>query len=198
MFRRKTFWIVIAIIVLIPILALAWWLGSPLLRSTTVEEGFPMSAGAVVPEGVTQAEVEQVMDTMSKVDQEMSEDMSSEMETAERIKTGALRDADSFHKGSGQVTVYRQPDGSHLLRFENLDVTNGPDLHVILSAHPNPSSQGDIKAQSYVDLGKIKGNKGNQNYEVPTGVEVGGMQSVIIYCKPFHVIFSVAPLQETG
>ena len=48
----------------------------------------------------------------------------------------------------------------------------------------------------YVDLGKLKGNKGNQNYEIPDDVDIASMRSVTIYCKPFQVIFSVAPLQD--
>ena len=44
------------------------------------------------------------------------------------LETGSFQDADSFHKGSGQATIYRGSDGSHLLRLENLNVTNGPDL----------------------------------------------------------------------
>ena len=50
-----------------------------------------------------------------------------------KLKTGNFRDADSFHRGSGQATIYRGPDGSRVLRLENLDVTNGPDLHVIIT-----------------------------------------------------------------
>ena len=117
---------------------------------------------------------------------------------AVRLKIGELKDADSFHKGSGQAIIYRGPDGSHLLRLENLSVTNGPDLHVLLSPHPDPQSSGEIKQPGYVDLGKLKGNKGNQNYEIPAEVDVSIQGSVIIYCKPFSVIFSVAPLQDVS
>ena len=55
---------------------------------------------------------------------------------AAKLKTGSFRDADRAHKGSGQATIYRGPDGSHVLRLEDLNVTNGPDLHVILTPHP--------------------------------------------------------------
>ncbi len=115
-----------------------------------------------------------------------------------KLKEGNFRDADSFHKGSGQATIYRGPDGTLLLRLENFNVTNGPELHVILSPHPNPQSQSDLKAPGYVDLGKLKGNRGNQNYTIPNDVDVGAQGSVVIYCSPFHVIFSVATLQDAG
>ena len=50
----------------------------------------------------------------------------------------------------------------------------------------------------FVDLGKLKGNRGNQNYEIPDGVDVAAQGSVVIYCMPFHVIFSVASLRDAG
>ena len=115
-----------------------------------------------------------------------------------KLKTGSFRDQDSFHKGSGEATIFRGPDGSLLLRLENLRVTNGPDLHVILSPHPDPGDQGELKGPGYIDLGKLKGNRGNQNYEIPDEVDVAATGSVVIYCKPFHVIFSVASLEDAG
>lgn len=115
-----------------------------------------------------------------------------------KVKAGSFRDQDSFHKGSGQATIYRGSDGALLLRLENLNVTNGPDLHVILSPHKDPGNQGDVKAPGYIDLGKLKGNRGNQNYPVPNDVDVAAQGSVVIYCVPFNVIFSVASLQDAG
>ena len=118
--------------------------------------------------------------------------------SAVALKTGDFQDQDRVHKGKGQATIYLGPDGSHLLRLENLDVTNGPDLHVILTPNQNPKSQGDVKNTGYVDLGKLKGNRGNQNYTIPDDVDVAIQRSVVIYCKPFHVIFSVAQLKDVG
>lgn len=187
--------LVIGLIVLVPVAALAWWLGSPLFLSTTVEEEFPFAGTALVPDGMTRSEVEQVMSGMAKVDQEMSEGMPDAMEGAEEVKSGALRDADRFHRGSGVATIYRLADGSHILRLDDLEVTNGPDLHVILTPHPNPSGRDQVASEGYVDLGKLKGNVGSQNYAIPPEVDVDAQSTMVIYCKPFHVIFSVAPLQ---
>ena len=117
---------------------------------------------------------------------------------AVKLKTGNFVDQDAFHKGSGEATIYRGPDGSHLLRLENLKVTNGPDLHVILTPHRNPERQNDVKTPGWIDLGKLKGNRGNQNYPIPDSVDVSAQWSVVIYCSPFHVIFSVASLQDVG
>ena len=117
---------------------------------------------------------------------------------AAQLKLGEFKDADSFHKGSGQAIVYRGPDGSLLLRLENLRVTNGPALHVYLSVHEDPDSAGEVKDQGYFDLGNLKGNRGNQNYPVPGGLDISDYNSVVIYCQPFNVVFSVASLQDVG
>ena len=73
-----------------------------------------------------------------------------------RLKLGSFRDADSFHKGSGEAIVYRGPDGSLLLRLENFAVTNGPDLRVILSPHQDPGNKDEVKTPGYIELGKLK------------------------------------------
>lgn len=245
MVRRKRLWIPIGLIVLGPLLALAWWLGSPLFLDATVQEEFPVVASAVGDnmasgeDGQATSRVSKPDDTMAraddataesaatmtadddtvakadgdlarpdepmgKTDEAMGKDdgaMAGEMAdttTPAAIKAGALRDADSFHKGSGQATIYRQPDGSYVLRLENLEVTNGPDLYVYLAGHADPVSRADIEGQGYVDLGRLKGNRGNQNYEIPAEVDLTRQNSVVIYCKAFHVVFSVAPLQEAG
>ena len=117
---------------------------------------------------------------------------------AVKLKFGNLRDQDAFHKGSGEATIYQGPDGSYLLRLENLDVTNGPDLHVILTPSRNPESHKDVTTTGYVDLGKLKGNRGNQNYPIPDGVDIAIQGSVVIYCVPFKVVFSVAPLEDVS
>lgn len=184
-----------AVIVVIAGAAFAWWLLSPLFLNTTVEEEFPFSATADMPVGMTQTEAEDIMQGMAKVDMEEMEDMPDEMAQAVALSSGMFRDADSFHKGSGSATIYRLPDGSGALRFENLDVTNGPDLRVLLSTHPDPQNKAELNEAGYIHIEKLKGNRGNQNYELPADADLESFGSVIIYCMPFHVIFSVAPLR---
>ena len=191
---KKTL-VIAAAIIAIPALALAWWLLSPLLLDTTVEEEFPFSATADMPVGVERADAEMVMSTMAKVSTESMERMPDEMAQAAEIASGRFRDADSFHRGSGSATIYRLPDGGGALRFENLDVTNGPDLRVLLSPHPDPRNKAQLQEAGYLHIGKLKGNRGSQNYEIPSDADLDSFGSVIIYCMPFHVIFSVAPLQ---
>ena len=109
-----------------------------------------------------------------------------------KVRSGSFQGADSFHKGSGTATIYRSADGKNLLRLEEFSVTNGPDLHVLLVPNPEPQGRGDV--EGYISLGKLKGNLGNQNYFLPDGDDGSGYGSVVIYCMPFHVVFSVATL----
>ena len=97
------------------------------------------------------------------------------------------------HSTSGTATVYRQPNGSMLLRLDKLDTSNGPDLRVRLSRHDVHASNGDIN-DGALDLGSLKGNRGSQNYVIPTGTDLSSYQSVIIWCRRFTYVFGAAPL----
>ena len=66
---------------------------------------------------------------------------------------------------------------------------------MILTPFKNPEVPRDVKVPGYIDLGKLKGNRGNQNYPIPDDADIGSYRSVVVYCKPFSVIFSVASLQ---
>lgn len=171
--------------------AAAWWLGSPLFINQTVNEQFPLSVQATLPAEVSRPESEATMVETVSATQESVGVMPAEAVT---LKTGTFRDGDSFHQGSGQATIYKLADGTHVLRFENFQVINGPDLHVFLSGHPDPTSSSELHAQGELDLGVLKGNIGNQNYEIPADVDVSLFNSVVIYCVPFAVVFSVAAL----
>ena len=190
MARRRL--IIGGVIVAIPVLAVAWWLGSPLFLDTEVDEEFPMSAGAIVPDDMTQADVEtEMVSAAHQPDTEMDEEMPA-ASSPQVLTTGLFQDYDDFHQGSGTATIYELEDGGQVLRLENFEVTNGPDLHVLLVPDDNPAGRDDITG--YIDLGSLKGNIGDQNYEVPDGIDVGSYGSVVIYCQPFHVVFSVASL----
>ncbi len=170
LFRHPVF-VVIGAILLFVAVGVGWWLVSPLFISKTVVEEFPPAAAR---EG---------------------REKTGGMAAATKVKAGSFRDADGFHKGSGEATVFRLPDGSHLLRLENFMVTNGPGLHVFLARHADPKERADVTGPGFDDLGALKGNIGDQNYKIPAGVDPAAGGSVVIYCKPFKVIFSVAPLK---
>jgi hypothetical protein len=190
------------------VIAVAWWLLSPLFIDQTIEENFPFALNAEVPPDMSREEVEQVMAGMAKLDTETIQDSmndlmmratGSESGDAARLttlKTGNFQDADAFHRGSGVATIYQGPDGARVLRLEDFNSTNGPDLHVILSPTANPENREEVSAPGYVNLGKLKGNVGNQNYLIPEDAQIPARGSIVIYCRAFHVIFSVAPFQD--
>ncbi len=212
---RKRILIAIAVLA-VPALALAWWLGSPLFIDRAVDEEFPLTADAAIPAGMTRAQVERTMETMAMLpgeamdeampaaapDADAASDAGADAPDAEApaerapavVKRGMFRDADGFHRGEGSATLYRLADGSHTLRFEDFRVTNGPDLRVLLVAHPDPGGRSDVRDSANVELDRLKGNVGNQNYPLPPDVSPDDYESVVIYCRPFQVVFSVAPL----
>ncbi len=99
------------------------------------------------------------------------------------------------HATSGTVKLVRLADGSHILRLENLDTSNGPDLRVWLTDAPVKEGQAGwhvFDDGKYVSLGKLKGNKGSQNYALPRDVDPSSYRSVSIWCDRFDVSFGAA------
>jgi len=111
----------------------------------------------------------------------------------EIVSSGRLEDADSVHRGSGTATLYTGAGAGVVLRLEEFRITNGPDLHVLLATGESPRRRSDLG--DYVDLGSLKGNVGDQNYSLPADLDHRRYLSVVIYCKPFHVVFATAMLQ---
>jgi hypothetical protein len=160
-----------------------------------VEEEFPLAASAALPPDTSREEVEKVMEVMARVDSDMDEPMPKEMAANTTLKTGSFRGADRFHKGEGEAAIHVLQDGTRLLRLEDFRVTNGPSLHVVLTTTAEPSSSDEVLREGYVDLGTLKGNVGSQNYAIPSDADLDAINGVVIYCKPFRVVFSVATLR---
>lgn len=101
------------------------------------------------------------------------------------------------HPTSGQVLVYRLPDGSTQLALQGLQTTTGPDVHVWLSKAPViEGTAGWYTARDYAhyDLGMIKGNQGDQVYTVPADINITDWNSVTLWCEAFAVSFGAATL----
>ncbi|GGX04353.1 DM13 domain-containing protein [Streptomyces lomondensis] len=104
------------------------------------------------------------------------------------------------HATSGTVKLVRLPDGSHVVRLEGLDTSNGPDLRVWFTDAPVKEGRAGwhvFDDGQYVSLGRLKGNKGSQNYAVPADVDVTRYSSVSIWCDRFDVSFGAAELART-
>jgi hypothetical protein len=94
------------------------------------------------------------------------------------------------HATSGTALVVALADGGVVVRFEDLDTDNGPDLHVVLTPHgPETGEYG-----GRIELGRLKGNQGDQNYEVPNGLDWSSIRSVVVWCDRFSSPFGAAAL----
>ena len=211
-YKRPVFFIPV-IIVAVPGLWLAWWLGSPLFLNKTVDEPPPVGVASATrtaeptttevpapdkpaPVGEPVAAPIDVPATPAATTfaPDSTEPPASKEPAALALLSGMFKDADSRHKGSGDATIYELADGTRVLRLENIDITNGPDLHVFLSPVADASERGDVMADGYLDLGGLKGNRGNQNYTIEGNFDPEKEWTVVIYCVPFHVIFTTAAL----
>lgn len=114
----------------------------------------------------------------------------------------AVLAAGQFHSGAhdtvGTATIYRTPEGGRILRLTNFKTSNGPDVHVYLVAANDATDSDTVKSAGFIQLGSIKGNEGNQNYDVPSTADLSKYRAVTIWCERFGVNFGTAPLQQTA
>lgn len=106
---------------------------------------------------------------------------------------------DLYAASSGQAAVYQYPDGSRILRIEDLDIVNGPDLWIALSPEPLPID-GTIAelGNTHIPIAALQSNQGGQTYaSVPdvTNINLNNYQSVVIYDRTYQVVFAIAPLE---
>ncbi len=123
------------------------------------------------------------------IDKVVNEEAISNQNSNEEVQvlfSGIFQDADNFHKTSGDAKIISQGDLNYL-RFENFETTNGPDLKVYFS--------NDLEAQDYVSLGELKGNLGNQNYELQE-INYENYDYVLIWCEAFRVLFGYAEINS--
>jgi hypothetical protein len=128
-----------------------------------------------------------------KVNEAAPAALSAEPET---LFTGKLEG--KIHQTSGRATIYKTAEGKEYLRLSDFTTSNGPDVHVLLTraedkALESEMVKGDLDS---VELGALKGNQGEQNYDLPTAADLNKYQAVVIYCERFHAIFGVAKLEK--
>lgn len=112
------------------------------------------------------------------------------------IYTGLLEG--KAHQTSGRATIYKAPDGRQYLRLTDFSTSNGPDVHVLLALSDDSSlTQEIVKGElDSHELGSLKGNQGDQNYDLPASVDLQKYNAVVIYCERFHAVFGVAKLEQ--
>lgn len=162
-----------AVLSAVVIVAAAWYLGSPLFIRTTANEPAPTLAlpSATLAPNVTPLAV-----------------ISAEALTSV-IARGELRYVDGLHNGRGQVVLIRVAV-QRFLRFEDVAITNAPDVHVYLSR----DTGGRWSDATSLYLGPLKATNGSFNYEVPSGVDLAPYRSVVVWCRMFAVLVTWADL----
>lgn len=115
---------------------------------------------------------------------------------AKTLETGTFHG--KVHSTSGRATVYQEENGKLVLRLTNFKTSNGPDVHVILIAVKDADDDANFLKSGVerVELGSLKGNEGDQNYDIPSGTDLSKFQTVSIYCERFNANFGAAPLEK--
>jgi electron transfer DM13 len=153
---------------------LVWYLGSPLFVRTFANEALPTApAAAATASGQASA----------------SPTASSAPAGARVLSMGQLGYVDSIHNGKGPVRLV-EVDGQRFVRFEDVAITNAPDVHVYLSRETG----GKWSEASSLYLGALKATNGSFNYDVPAGAEVSAYKSVVVWCRAFSVLITWADL----
>jgi hypothetical protein len=98
------------------------------------------------------------------------------------------------HETHGAATVHELGAGRRVLRLTEFSTSNGPDVRVYLVAAADASDNETVTRAGFVELGKLKGTEGDQNYEIPAGLDLGTYRAVTIWCRRFSVNFATAPL----
>jgi hypothetical protein len=125
-----------------------------------------------------------------------AQDGTKNEEKAKTLETGSFHG--KVHGTSGRATIYEEGDGKRVLRLTNFKTSNGPDVHVVLIAAKDADDNANFLKSSTerVELGLLKGNEGDQNYEIPSDTDLSKFQTVSIYCERFNANFGAAPLEK--
>jgi Electron transfer DM13 len=108
--------------------------------------------------------------------------------SAKNVALGDGRFTSGEHETMGTATLIRLGEGGTVLTLTEFETSPGPDLRVYLVTG-SADDHGDV-----IDLGGLKGNKGNQQYEVPASVDPERHRTVVIWCRAFSVAFGSASL----
>lgn len=154
-----------------------------LFTSSTLNEALPVVPASVEPAASAEASVNPTAPSTPAANPSTAP-----------VVLGAGSFQSQEHGTSGLAQLLRLPDGSHVVRLENLASSDGPDVKVWLSSLEAGGDWFKYRSGRYVDLGPVKATHGNQNYTVPAGTDITGLSSVVLWCDRFSVAFGSAPL----
>ena len=98
------------------------------------------------------------------------------------------------HETKGSASIYKLPDGKQVLRFSSFETSNGPDVQVYLVAAADANDNETVNKAGFIRVADLKGNMGDQNYDLPANVDLSKYRAVTIWCRRFGVNFATAPL----
>jgi hypothetical protein len=179
--------------VITAIAVIAVYYASPLFINATVDEPLPTLETVMEKmEGKSMVETAMNKEIVPMADKAVSgKGMSEESVPMVVLHGSFMGGGDGIHNAEGIARVLSIDDGSEehkILRLEDFRSTNGPDLYVVLSKGAKGIGSG------YVEVGRLKGNIGNQNYHIPDGINLEEYSHVLIWCKQFSVLFGSASL----
>ena len=179
---------------------LLWYLFRPdaLVISKTVNESFPAAeeSGSKMHGSSTMNQSPQMAHAAMDSSAMGAMDHGQMADAKEPVKLVSGRFHTNAHETKGQATIYRLDDGRRLLRLTGFSTSNGPDVRVYLVAAADVQKEDAAKRAGIVDLGALKGNIGDQNYDVPEGLDLTKYRAVSIWCRRFSVNFGAAPLAD--
>jgi len=170
-----------------------------MIRTIKTGLAFAGLAGLFLLQAPASAQDKMKPDTMKQDDmknEKMQDDKMIHEGMAKTLFTGKFHG--KVHATSGRATVYQEADGKLVLRLTNFKTSNGPDVHVILVTTKDAMDDANFLKDNTdkVELGKLKGNEGDQNYEIPAGTDLTKFRTVSVYCERFNANFGAAPLDK--
>ena len=218
---NKKMLIIIVIIVVVLAIPFAIYTISPLFISNTVNEPLPTTAAVVSKKAASQEyqkfvsmneqdrinaakqmnqrQKNVVMIGAAQINNTMNENVVKSQGIIDQPQTNTTANVstittnsfvgagDGFHNAQGLAKVIPLKNEQSILRLENFKSTNGPNVHLYLAT--------DRTASDFIDLGRLKANNGNQNYNIPAGTDLAKYNMALIWCKDFSVLFGSAQLK---
>ena len=128
------------------------------------------------------------------INQRVNEQFPTASAASNKLATGQFHSG--AHETKGTAEVFQLADGKKTLRLTNFATSNGPDVHVYLVAANDAKDNDAVTKAGFVDIGSLKGNIGDQNYDLPANIDLAKYRAVTIWCKRFSVNFGTAPLMD--
>jgi len=181
---------ILIIIIVLVVLGVGYYAISPLFNEIEKDDALPENIiESKMPSGIENLSEEQRKEFDKQMEEKKNAEVSEMNETMPQQEEGQIirfpiMDT-AAHPASGYVRVLNTESGK-VIRYEEFETINGPNLHVYLAT--------DLQASQYVDLGEIKGTKGNINYSIPDDVDIGQYKYVMYWCVPFKVLFNYAEI----